>query len=270
MGRLLDATLRSVCRQTDPSFRVVIVHNERPPYTCTDERVTEVRVGFAPPSEERGPRIDFYAWRRDKGTKYVIGTIAARGLGADHVMLMDADDLVHQGLAAFANAQPSHAGWFSDTGYIHTHGSRNVQYMARDFHRKNGSTGIVRTDLTAIPESLSTRSSQEEILAAMTAEYVDRMFGEHGHWAEHLAPLGHVVEPLPFPAAVWEIGTGENVSGNLVSGRRSIRIDDAITTAFSLERPSMWSHLSTAASMGWHRALRKVERRRITPPVVSR
>jgi len=67
------------------------------------------------------------------------------------------------------------------------------------------------------------------------------MMGKHGGWQDFLAPQGHFMEPLPFPAAIWEIGTGENHSGNLVSGRAATRIDDQIIEDFGLAPPSFVS-----------------------------
>ena len=71
--RLLEATLRSVCRQSDPDFCVVVVHNQLPKVELADNRVHFVQVGFPAPSEERTSRIDFSAHLRDKGTKYAVG-----------------------------------------------------------------------------------------------------------------------------------------------------------------------------------------------------
>ncbi|MDC3402549.1 hypothetical protein OAX95_01285, partial [bacterium] len=65
-----------------------------------------------------------------------------------------------------------------------------------------------------------------------------RLLGNHGRWAERLAEAGYVMEPLPFPGAVWMIGTGENVSGNLLSGRDRSPITPAITSEFCLPKPS--------------------------------
>ena len=233
-----------------------------PPISFEDPRLAPVKVSFPPPSLAATPRIDFPSFRRDKGTKCVIGVTVARELGADHVMFFDADDLLHHRIAEHANDAPGHPGWYSDAGYIHTKGSRSIQLMASGFHHKNGSTGIVRTDLTAVPEALTTVADQKEIYAALTVPYVDRMFGEHGHWAEHLAQQELVVEPLPFPGAVWEVGTGENLSGNLISGRRSEPISPQITEAFGLRRPTRRTHLRTKTAITTRRLSRRFERLR--------
>jgi hypothetical protein len=262
VGHLLDATLRSIVRQTSTAFVIVVVHNELPTFELADARISTVKVDFPAPSTANTPRIPFDLFQRDKGTKCVVGLTMARDLGADHVMFFDADDLIHHRIAERANADLSHPGWYSAQGYIHTHGSRTIQFVEEDFHRKNGSSGIVRTDLAGVPDGLSVASTQSEILEAMSAPYVDVMFGQHGHWQEHLAPLGYVVEPLPFPAAIWEIGTGENLSGNLVSSRAARPITADIELAFGLARPSVGSHARARVTMTAQRLGRRLERAR--------
>ena len=86
---------------------------------------------------------------------------------------------------------------------------------------------------------------------------VDDLLGNHGHWQDHLAPSGHVMVPLSFPGAIWMIGTGENHSGNLISGRDRQPITPAITAEFGLARPSVKASL--LASIGIKRA--QLERR---------
>ncbi|CAB4889000.1 unannotated protein [freshwater metagenome] len=260
VGRLLDSSLRSICNQTDDDLRVIVVHNSMPTVTVSDPRVSYVQVDFPAPSPERNARIPFNVFQRDKGTKCVVGVSAAQALGADHVMFFDADDYLHRGIAAFANSQLSHPGWYSPLGLIHSHGSRVVQAVTEGFHLKNGSTGIVRTDLCDVPSSLTPGSSQEDIVAHIDAPQVDQMFGGHGKWQDVLEARGHHMEPLPFPSAIWEIGTGENVSGNLVSARQKQALDDAISTDFSIELPSRWSHFSSSGRLLLKRLGRRIGR----------
>lgn len=261
IGRLLDASLRSVCRQVDADFRVVVVHNSMPKVTICDQRITYVRVDFPAPSAERTPRTSHNVFRRDKGTKCAIGVAAAHQLGADHVMFFDADDLIHHQVSALANGSTDHPGWYSPQGWIHSFGSRSVQFVPTGFHQKNGSTSIIRTDLVGVPTTLATTVSQEEVLGSLTEAYVDRMLGEHGWWQDQLETTGHKMEATPFPIAVWEIGTGENVSGNLVSNRQRQRIDADLHEAFGMTLPSLQSHVLSGARTTVQRVHRRLERR---------
>jgi hypothetical protein len=260
VSRLLDLSLRSVCRQTDRDFRVVVVYNVMPRVEIDDTRISYVPVQFPAPSKDHTPRIDFNLFRRDKGTKCVIGSAAALQMGADHVMFFDADDLVHHRLAEHANASPGHPGWYSPQGWIHTVGSRDVQFVPTGFDHKNGSTSVIRADLLGVPNELPLDMGQEDVLDLLTPWYVERMFGDHGKWSDFLGKQGHHMEPLPFPIAIWEIGTGENLSGNLVSGRERQPIDGALTEAFGLPIPSQWSHVWSATRTTAQRLGRRLEK----------
>jgi hypothetical protein len=262
VGRLLDASLRSVLGQLDVDFRVVVVHNRRPHVSVSDSRIVYVEVGFPPPSEQRTPRIEFSRFRRDKGSKCAIGVVAARELGADHVMFFDADDYLHNGLAGLANGSPDHPGWYSPQGWIHTAGSRSIQFVPERFHNLNGSTSIVRTDLIDVPPMLAIGADQEEVLSVVGEAHVCRMLGEHGWWEDYLAPRGHRMEPLPFPIAVWEIGTGENLSGNLVSGCSRQPLSDELVSTYGIARPSPLAHAWSGVRMTTQRVARRIERAR--------
>ncbi|MBT5757377.1 MAG: glycosyltransferase family 2 protein [Acidimicrobiaceae bacterium] len=247
VGQLLEATLRSVCRQSDEDFQVVVVHNEKPDISFTSAAVSYVQVDFPPPVQDRTPTFELGPFRVDKGTKCAVGIIAARELGAQHVMFIDADDYLHCGLAGLANGNPEHPGWYSPQGFVHTAGSRYVQPVEAEFHRKNGSTSIIRADLTGVPEDLRIDAAQAEIIASMPDGHVERLFGAHGKWQDHLSVSGLTMEAMPFPCAIWEIGTGENHSGNLVSKRKRQMIDPAITDTFGLKKPSHISSLWSSA-----------------------
>src|SRR5687768_7817172 len=100
---LLSETLRSVCRQTDESFFVIIVTNRDLSLSFSHPSVHFVTVDFPAPGVGRGRQLRYDALTRDKGTKTVIGISKALELGADHVMFIDADDYLHQNLAEYSN-----------------------------------------------------------------------------------------------------------------------------------------------------------------------
>ena len=260
VGRLLDATLHTVVRGSDPDFRVVVVHNEMPPLEANDSRISFLQVSFPPPSSERKSRIDFTLGVKDKGMKLIAGAAAARELNADHIMFIDCDDLMHRDLASYANQRHEESGWFAPNGYIHSVGSAAVQEVIGDFHHRNGSTSIVRSDLLQIPSAITPTSSQAEIVELVGEDYVVGLIGVHGKWNDFLAQSGNHLEPLPFPSTIWEIGTGENASGNLVSNRPKVKIDSEITELFGLTRPSLITSEMQRVTMGSRRLGRKLRR----------
>jgi hypothetical protein len=258
VGELLTRTLRSVLGQTDDDLVVVVVHNRRPNVPIEDARVHYLQVDFARPSAQSGAMIGFPEFVRDKGTKCAVGLAYARELHAGHVMFFDADDLVSNRIAALANAAPDHPGWYFETGYIHSVGTRSIQFVPHGFHMKNGSTSVVRTDLIGLPDSVTPGSSQQEIVTLAGTDLVDHFLGMHGFWQDRLATMGSSMEPTPFPGAVWMIGTGENHSGNLISGRQRQRISPETSAEFTLERPSFVSSLQATARLRFAQASRKL------------
>ena len=260
VGALLEATLRSVCRQSDPDFSVIVVHNSLPEFKFSDERIHYLLVDFPPPTLERTAEIDFMAGIRDKGTKLSVGLAKARELGAEHVMFIDCDDLLHRDIARWVNERPRHPGWYSADGFIHTVGSAWVHPVIGDFHHRNGSTSIVRTDLAALSPLIRPGSSQAEVIEIMGTHYIERIIGIHGRWSELVREAGCEMEPLPFASTIWEIGTGENASGNLVSGRPRTRIGEEVTSDFGLERPGMAISAVQAGVMFCWRLARRARR----------
>lgn len=260
VGRLLSASLRSVLRQIEPDFIVIVVHNRehRPVVDVNDDRVHYVEVDFPPASDERGPRIDFNAFARDKGSKGAVGLAAARAKGARHVMFFDADDLINHRIASLAAGQPDHPGWYSETGYIHSVGTRSVQLLKADFHTKNGSTSVVRSDLIELAVDVGSAASQLDVVDVAGSHLIDHLLGKHGFWQEELLPAGHHMAPMPFSAAIWMIGTGENVSGNIVSSRDRQPITSEITLHFGLERPSRLAALTALAKLRGQQLRRKL------------
>jgi hypothetical protein len=256
---LLSQSLRSVCRQTDESFCVVIVTNCDLALSFAHPSLHFVTVDFPPPGVGRGRHLDYHALTLDKGTKTVVGIIRAAELGADHVMFVDSDDYMHRDLAKYANSHGGHPGWFSSAGYIYTSGLRYVHPIETDFHNKNGSTSILRTDIIAAPDQLKVSSTQTEITDAMGSAYVSSIIGQHGKWVDLLLPRGYVMESLPFPAAIWNVGTGENHTGNLVSGRRRRPIDKALGEEFGLPLPSLSTAFRTSVAVVARRAQRRLD-----------
>ena len=118
---------------------------------------------------------------------------------------------------------------------------------------------MIRTDLINLPDSITAASSQAAILDALGPQVVNRLLGNHGGWEECLAEAGHQMEPLKFPGVIWMIGTGENHSGNLVSGRKRSMITPEITAEFTLSRPSAITALRANAGLKAAQLRRKVE-----------
>ena len=210
---LLAETLASVTRQTAP-HSVWVVGNRRPEILPPDAHW--VQVDFDAPSALDGPRTGVAAVLRDKGSKLATGLLAARVSSPDHVMFVDADDLVSRRLAALSAANPDAAGWQIEHGYRWS-ADRGAIRRQPEFHRHCGSGSIVRPDLYDLPSDLRAGASQAELVARL-GDRLGRWFGSHLHLADDLEATDHPLAPVPFPGALYRVSTGENHSGVSLGG----------------------------------------------------
>ncbi len=239
--RLLLATLRSLCRQTDGDFRVIVVCNRAPDFDDPEiaRRVEYLEVDFPPPSLLCSPVTRMAAIRRDKSTKYVRGIIAAQQHRPDYVMIFDTDDYVSPKVTKFANGFIGRAnGWHLDRGYVFDCRDDRTYLISR-FHLVCGTSLIINNGLLAAPVTqgtrviripsgesatidlsrtdfcgaLNERASQDEILATIDGVFLSYIIGSH-RWAARYYQL----EPLPFPGAIWTWNTGENHGGERRAG----------------------------------------------------
>jgi hypothetical protein len=211
---LLQDTLASLTQQSCDEYVVIIVGNRRPAFPLSN-RAVFVEVDFPPPSDHKGPRTGRASAIWDKGTKNGVGLIAARDFEPDYVMFVDADDFVHRELAAFAHVRPGHAGWVVKRGWMYSR-ARNAYKLRRKFYRACGTSFIIPFDAYDVLPHLTVSATQQEIAEAF-GERLENIL-EHGWafdwWRKH----GRILEPLPFPGAVYHVEHGENHSGNGLFG----------------------------------------------------
>src|SRR4051794_19196923 len=77
---LFERCLRSVCAQTEPDFKVVVVCHERPEIDFQPPAVSYLAVDFAVPGRDHLSRDG------DKYRKIIAGLLAAREFSPSHVM----------------------------------------------------------------------------------------------------------------------------------------------------------------------------------------
>jgi hypothetical protein len=253
VGELLSRTLQSVLRQTGADVAVVVVANEIPPVSVSDSRVRHVSVTFPPPVDKVGPEAAFRGQGylpgiRDKAAKLAVGVSELRRMNAGHIMFVDSDDLVSRRIGAFVEANSGEPGWYSTTGFIHPMARRHVHDVADEFHRKCGSSAIVRSDLIPVPSTVTNQESRDEVLLLCGERNAVTLLGRHGNWDQELSRHQEIMGSLPFPGAIWEIGTGENASGTFRSGRDRIKLTWEIAEEFGLPIPGLWPSLVAATT----------------------
>lgn len=159
---LLERTARSICAQTDQSFRLIIVHNEKPDIAFSHPNIIFAPYPFPPVAAQEIEDLDYvlqyhaeaYAERMmDKGKKITFGCSVAIDAGCDYLMAVDSDDLISNRLAHFANTRAGNnaPGWRIQKGFIYEEDSL-VLVKKYDIQNVNGGTHILRKDLVTIPD----------------------------------------------------------------------------------------------------------------------
>jgi hypothetical protein len=194
VSRLWERTLRSICAQTCPDFRVFLVCNERPDIAFTHPSLTIIEEDFPLPEPNTPSRMG------DKWLKIKRGLAAAREFAPAHVMIMDADDCVHRDLAALSAESPDAQGWAFEVGYMHDEGSRWLHRL-KNFDDYCGTSAIVRLESGDFPRTLSEPIDPYFILT-------------HGHGVigDFLLDRGTPLARPPFIGAIYITATGENDS----------------------------------------------------------
>jgi len=206
-------SLRSVCSQTDPDFRVVVVANEIPRINFRDSRVSYHIVDFPCPDPQRSREQGIPLVYRDKGTKLIAGMLASRRFKPDYFAIFDADDLVSRRINQFVNTYPSEAGWYVDAGYV-VNSRMWMTQRKRGLFRYCGSTLVPNASqllrLAGIDDSVSTDLSQDQIVDRCSPQFVDHVIGNHPYTIGYFESHGLRMQPLPFGATCWMLETGEN------------------------------------------------------------
>jgi hypothetical protein len=197
VSKLCERTIRSLCAQTSPIFRVVLVCSDRPDFEFHHPALTIVDECF--PEVCGGQKSHQML---DKKRKVYRGLQEASGFAPCHVMKVDADDCVSKRLAEVVHGHPDVDAWWMEYGYMYEEGSRFV-FKRGKFHLLCGSSHIVQCQ----PDELPRR---------------DEPFAEGRYWIsdtghdsmkDRLFLRGGCVRPFPFPAVTYCVGNGENWSG---------------------------------------------------------
>ncbi len=195
-GRLFERCLRSICAQTVPDFRVVVVCNERPLTEFEHPKVEYLEVDFPAPEPRRPDEVTTAGYdhglsaeiarkNADKARKLITGLDYGARYHPTHSMCVDADDCVSHRLAEFVEEHPEAPGWFFREGFIHPEGGRFMYLNVKNFNQACGSSAIVRFDLRR--------------LSFQNPDFYAHCF------------KGPPLEPLPFPGAIYSVANGDNI-----------------------------------------------------------
>lgn len=199
--QLFERSIRAICNQTSDQFRAIVVCNEKPDIAFDHPYIHYLSVEFPDAPEEKTRVARGLA---DKGRKVLSGLIEAQKFSPTHTMSVDADDCVSSRLAEYVNQHPEDNGWFLQKGYKYLNNTDFLYIKRQEFYRQTGTANILRYDLNDIPESPEFNRGCGYYLFHIN----------HQDLKGKMANQGTPLNPLPFPGAVYVIGSGENMSAN--------------------------------------------------------
>ena len=199
VSKLFERTLKSLCQQTSPDFRVIVACHERPNINFNHPHAIYVEVDFPIPvwNPTGNPQKDYADLRRDKSRKIWKALVHAAAYNPSHVMFVDADDCISNKIAEFVSQNYHAPGWFVARGYEYQEGSKKVFYRKENFYQKCGSSHIVNYELIS-PESIK-------------YEDIDYQYMRHSQLKKQLEEQGKYLEPLPFAGTVYMTENQENI-----------------------------------------------------------
>jgi hypothetical protein len=180
---LLERTLSSICQQTCNHFRIIVVCNERPIIRFESSFVEYLQVKLPVPKNE------WWEKDKDKAKKLRIGADYSKRFNPSYLMVVDADDLVSNKIAAFIRNKSEQNGYFLNAGYVHESGSKLLYYLRKDFGLYCGTSIIIKPNLF-------------ELLFEQ---------GIYEHNGSPLLSHGVALENLPFCGGIYSRGNGENI-----------------------------------------------------------
>ncbi|KAA9009283.1 glycosyltransferase family 2 protein [Histidinibacterium aquaticum] len=196
----LAETLGSLRAQSSHRWRAFICCQDRPEGISWDEQVTFLPFEIVDEvSAETVTRFDNHAKK-----ERIFAHLAETHGGDGYLFQLDADDLLHPGLVEHIVTDDNGAGYWIEEGYMLDLRTGALAYMgpkslrhpfAHTFIRECGSSSALRFDFR----------DGEETLTPIR----DR--GKHAEVPERMARYGYRMTPVPFPAALYLVGHGENM-----------------------------------------------------------
>lgn len=199
LSKLFERCLKSVCNQTSPNFRVVVVCNEKPDTQFDHPHIHYVNVDFLPPisTDDEPEKSTGYAYGQsneikkqnaDKARRIVKGLEYAQRFNPSYFMVVDADDCVNRQLSEFVEQHHDVDCWVLKKGYIYREGSQLLWLNRKNFNEVCGTSLIVKY------------SWREAVFSQ--PDFYNHLFQQ--------IP-GANVQQLPFVGAIYTIGNGENI-----------------------------------------------------------
>jgi len=144
----------------------------------------------------------------NRGSKQLIGIVAAKKYNPEYVLIFDADDYVGNDIAAYVNSHPGQNGW------IMSHGYKLSGNLISPFYTKSSfcGTGNILSYallLEDIPPEISAESSQDELFTYVNSSFLITL-ARHGHVLRYYRRKSRLLHDYPSRGAVHLLSHGES------------------------------------------------------------
>lgn len=194
----LSKTLRSILRNSDQHYRILIAGHEKPDITeLQNDRVTWLPVDFPPPA-------DTYHFSPDKMNKRRVMGAYLRDIGySGYFMPIDADDWVHYRFVEFIRSHPITDAFILDKG-IMANTSLHEAWLRKGFYRGCGSSAVYYFSNHDLPATSRREDVQHSLFGLSIMD--------HKTVGSHLVELNKDYTMIDFPLVTWVLGHGDNNS----------------------------------------------------------
>ena len=214
-------TLHSIFNQTDKNFRVYVGYTDMPRLNEKfDDRLKMIPC-FTPCPKERIERLRDRGWKLSACANAIykdLGEIAFVD-GGVFVFPVDADDLVNNKIAEYANKNWKANGFKSKFAYRHVSGKKYLDISPY----YGGTMNVMKLFREDLIEELPDASLCYDF---KTADMLHKKCPIR--WTDHeveglFASLGRPLSRLPFRSTIYCLGTGENLSNSDPANLKTIR-----------------------------------------------
>lgn len=224
---LFQRTLGSIFNSTNGDFRVVVAGHEPPDFPLPqDARFKFLSVNHPVPLPGSASWVEPV---RDKMLKIAAAWDYAKATwNPRYVMKLDWDDLISSQLVEWIASAKDEAGYRIKYGWIWRPAPRGFIQCTETFDRMCGSSLIIRRDVAdltgpflhscdgtkfdAAGQQLEASDRYSLIPGAKTGTLL--LNDSHSRAEAQFAHLGHALPAVPFRAAIYRIGHGNNATGN--------------------------------------------------------
>lgn len=228
----------SLLTQTDPNWTLLLTSQDRPDGLPDDPRITFLPFDEAVDGMDKSPKVN-----------HLMRALGGQMAGTDgYLHALDADDILHPDLVAHIRRDNNGHGYWhrlggmldADTGQIARCGPRSLRYpTSRPFVSQCGSSAAIYVDFRD---------------PACRADELAMHFYTSGHrnFRRMTTALGLLIAPIPFPAALYVMNTGENMRQK--RGLMHRKMTYLSQNALPADQRAAWTHafglkaLSAAAS----------------------